>query len=442
MEHFTKRGRKSQSATGADRNVFFGFDKIFKEWPCCLAALLTFTYLFRNTVLIYWVPGSSTALFYSSYAALALCLAYVISTPKIYLFSGAVLLLSWLPSLFINAGDSQQFLRVVAIGSLVAIVGPVLDGGKVRRFRGWAWRFVCFFCIFSALASSAWYLLGLPSYWRGSFTGVMTYAMLVGPFAALGSLYALSEALKSNSLIWLSLAILSLIPCVASGSRLAVSCYMGAALIMFVSYFRSLKFLLTNIAVLGLVYFSIDTFQKNTYNKGRGNLANELISKGLTNTREDLWSARVSEFKSKPFFGVGIGNVDAGSSGEGINELRTVEPGSSYLAILSMTGIFGGLAYLVVLGSICLQWWRMRRYARKSKIIEGAVFGGFFAIHMVGEGWVLAAGSPICLVYWLWMGHFYDTLTSIRARRTGAIAKSFKDDSQNRSRPELRGSLR
>lgn len=71
------------------------------------------------------------------------------------------------------------------------------------------------------------------------------------------------------------------------------------------------------------------------------------IAGSLTRSRDDLWDARMTEFKGFPIFGVGFATVkpDYAKTNKVNLETGTIEPGSSWLFLLSSMGITGFLAF-------------------------------------------------------------------------------------------------
>jgi O-antigen ligase len=140
-----------------------------------------------------------------------------------------------------------------------------------------------------------------------------------------------------------------------------------------------------------------------------------LVRKGTANSRADLWESRIAEFKSSPLLGIGVAmGTGSGSAVEEDGTVR-VEPGSSYLAVPAMTGALGTVSFGVALGMLLCGFAFARQKPTLDRDILNVV-GVFLAIHGVAEGWVLAFGSPLGLIFWLWLGSVGDaTLAPSRA---------------------------
>ena len=141
-----------------------------------------------------------------------------------------------------------------------------------------------------------------------------------------------------------------------------------------------------------------------------------LARKGIENTRADLWQSRIEEFKSSPVFGIGVAmGTGSGSAIEANGSIR-VEPGSSYLAVLAMTGALGTVAFFSAMGLLLYGFITVQSKTPLDKDILSAA-GIFLAVHGVAEGWILGFGSPLCFLFWLWLGNFGDAaLQPVRAR--------------------------
>jgi O-antigen ligase len=129
----------------------------------------------------------------------------------------------------------------------------------------------------------------------------------------------------------------------------------------------------------------------------------ELTGKAGVNSREILWQNRWAEVDASPLVGVGIG-VDTFGIVKSEYGTVVVEPGSSYLAVLSMTGVLGSVSTLLLIFSAIIKF--LGKWDTIPEDIRTEVFavGAFWAVHAVAEGWIFAVGSILCLFFWLWIG--------------------------------------
>ena len=122
----------------------------------------------------------------------------------------------------------------------------------------------------------------------------------------------------------------------------------------------------------------------------------------LTSSRDGLWEDRIKEFKAFPIFGVGFAsyNLNYIQSEHSINlQSGTVEPGSSWLFLLSSLGLYGFLSLLLpIIYLICML------YKDSGTGLNGGLVGSImtlFSVHMLVEGFVIASGSYLCFLLWL-----------------------------------------
>jgi O-antigen ligase len=201
-----------------------------------------------------------------------------------------------------------------------------------------------------------------------------------------------------------------------AASRAAMSAAMvGTLVIVAVNFKRSL--------VLSFVILSIATIVAIMPAESL-NLAAQLLPSSLTeglankswnNSREQHWNARWEEFLSAPATGIGFAAAWEGTVGVD-DEAGTVETGSSYVSILSMTGFVGAAAWLAFAASTGHQLLRnWRRLGDRDRLATCGI-GGFWLVHLGAEGYVYAVGSLIGVTFWLWLGCLNDQLCMAQRR--------------------------
>ena len=126
-------------------------------------------------------------------------------------------------------------------------------------------------------------------------------------------------------------------------------------------------------------------------------------------SRENLWSARVMEFESSPLIGVGFDAIDlnlSSASGGYDKDSGMVESGSSWLIILSMTGLIGAiLLFPVLFGTYRKLWFDS---SPQATMLLGLLT--FFFVHMIAEGYIFYGGSMLAFLLWLTIGVSRDFL--------------------------------
>ena len=136
-------------------------------------------------------------------------------------------------------------------------------------------------------------------------------------------------------------------------------------------------------------------------------------SNGVFGSRRGPWDQTIAAVKKHPWFGTGFGTSDLGSDRVGIQgssiytkEGSNREHGSSYLAITEYMGMLGILPFLFLLAMVVratvqvFSWIRgtgsVAHYAVPFALIATAGL-----VHAAFEDWLFAAGSYLCLFFWV-----------------------------------------
>ena len=320
-----------------------------------------------------------------------------------------LLLIGTATSLIVNDVDAKYGTNVrwILWVLLLSSIGPMLSNKKLLTIRNYVFSFfVKGFVIITAL-SFLYYLLGLPHIGRGDFTGLMNQSMVLGPIAAISGIYSFYNYLTSPSkrykIIHFSLSFISVFVLLLASSRLAFMGYIVGMIFMFIKPFKYRSVYIILIVFMGIgIYSRIESSEDKADSSGQ-TLDKGMMNKGMNNSRETLWNDRIREFNENPIFGVGFSaqndyltEVDGGSGG------GRVEPGSGYLMILSMTGIFGMSLFLWFFYFL----FNSKRFWNeifKEDIYKLSIFA-FFAIHFIGEGYIYSAGSMLASFFWLLVG--------------------------------------
>lgn len=118
-------------------------------------------------------------------------------------------------------------------------------------------------------------------------------------------------------------------------------------------------------------------------------------------SRANRWENRIREFKESPIIGVGFSSYRYRNTAlnpfDDVSTIGRIEPGSSWLFLLSSLGVVGFAAFALIF--IKRVYDNVKYYTNYSLLLLTLL--AFLAIHMTAEGYVVAAGSPICPVLWL-----------------------------------------
>lgn len=379
-----------------------------------LGFLLVFAYLVRASVLSLWVSFIPARIMSNGgYCVLAISFVFLVidKYKKV-----SVICVLFIASIFLgvpfSSRLSEALFKWAGLALLIAVVGPLFISERARYFRCAAWQSFKWGFITVGILSTMWYALHLPNLGRGLFTGVMLHSMLLGPMAGMAVLFCAHRAFLKRSITFTSLSILFVIPCVLSGSRIAVLALVFGFIVLVIFYLSRSGLIKTALIIwltllIAFLYFAFveDVMSSKTSSK----YMSDLQEKGWTNTRQELWEARWAEFNHSPVVGVGIGTGEGRGTAVDVAGKINVEPGSSYLALLAMTGLAGALGFLSILANIFRSAWMNKSMMMSNASVSLLLaISGFLAVHMIAEGYILAVGSPFCLLFWLCLGRMND----------------------------------
>lgn len=256
---------------------------------------------------------------------------------------------------------------------------------------------------------------------RYGFAGVFAKGMTLSPIAAVAGIMAGYIALTSGRHIVRILAavyyIVAFLMCSAGSSRMStmalllstmVVAWSSRAYIISVARRRWIWLLL----LLGFSAPLVPTVVRTMVSKTR------LAYNGgspVFFSRDKLWNARLTEFESSPMIGIGYANelyssnhVNGGVIDNNIEPggmtAGSLEPGSSWLSILSYSGILGGATFL---------WFAFTLIARSRHILQSQkgrlalALLLFCILNGITEGWLLFAGGTVFPVFWLITSFIY-----------------------------------
>lgn len=145
----------------------------------------------------------------------------------------------------------------------------------------------------------------------------------------------------------------------------------------------------TFILILGAAYFSEGILLKLSWDFEAGS---------LFRSRSALWTDRLGEFLDNPVLGLGFHAFDRCTlplvDPNWTPDRGPLEPGSSWLTLLSQTGVVGFASFAVWLAA----WFRRQIRAGHGYTIAIAIL---LLINGVSEGWLTYTGGIIFLCFWL-----------------------------------------
>lgn len=320
-------------------------------------------------------------------------------------------------SVLSSLNPRESFVRWLGWLLVMASVGGVFAGNNARAFRKVAIESTIWWIHLMTWGSAVASFVGLQFSGRGVFWGIMGHSQVLGAIAALSALDALRRGLLLQRKKWYAAFFVAVMVSIMASSRAALlGLGLGVIPIAKMAGTRGHVFLSVFLAIGLFGYsFAMDNEQflsmldTTSTSSQRG-----LMDKGFTNTRDALWNERWKEFQSSQLFGIGF--ALGGREQRGIPDKEVVtEPGSGFLLLLSTTGLVGTSGFLLLL----LQFFSGMKRAWNAIPIQGKVFiaswGVFWLVHLNFEGYLMAVGSPFCLILWTFFGYAID-----QTRRQGS----------------------
>lgn len=343
---------------------------------------------------------------------ISITIAILIHSVQLDMICGALLM--YIPLNILITDPPALFLPWLRFG-LFAIVfvaaSPLIksDYGKKLRLRIFRGIIVC--CIIISVISFLCYFLGINmmrSQWdssaltdyqshnSGTFGGITTQSMLLGPISGIATIACTYLALNRNKKFWiLTIMCVGSLFFSASRSSLLATIAGEITLIYFSSrYFgKTTKRIIQMMLILSVTYPIWNGALDGLRAKNKGD-----ITAGINlDSRGEKWKMRIEEWKDSPIFGIGfcsVSNRDAVAIG------GKIEPGSSWLAILSMTGSIGFILCLII-------FLRAAKNSLSPRRPGGAALGAILimlGLHMMAEGHIFSGGSFLCFMVWLSIG--------------------------------------
>ena len=304
--------------------------------------------------------------------------------------------------------------RLLLFAVMFMVCSPALQSDYSRNFRRNCLNISIIICVVLSVGSFFAYFAGINldttrdigDYvdHAGWFSGLTRMSMILAPVSGLSALYLLNKTLKNKSIIYGLLTI----PCIGSvlfsASRAGFIATLGGILVML--YYitqrnrKIFKKIITLFVLLAISFPIWESALSPVKQKQEGHFEDSVFD-----SREGKVQARFAEFVSSPLWGVGFCAQDINGKDYYNKETGTIEPGSSWLALLSMSGIVGFFLFLrLAIASFKI----VMCYADDSSFwLLGALV--FFFIHMIAEGYIFASGSPTSCLLWLVLGNSCDT---------------------------------
>lgn len=313
---------------------------------------------------------------------------------------------------------SQRFIAFV-IG--LSCFSPLLQSGSLAKARRVA-AVVMYaaLVVMVALSFLTWLgclaLHGTDGVWLAGFhyygfRGVFDMGMSLSPAAAMVAIVALSRLFRCtrrrNAVVFGALFMIGFIMCAVGGSRmsflgLAVSVVTLALLNRgeIARLMRRRRVVITVVA--GVLVFAFVAPGAFTVIKHKNSLGGRHHS--VIYSREELWGNRIEEFKSSPLVGIGYANEHPSARNDNGN-LSRIEPGSSWLSLLSYGGLAGAGVFLWFLVSLARRLFCIRHRRQFPPLLAMLLF---LAVNATTEGWLMFSGALMFPIFWMTVSSIYN----------------------------------
>lgn len=327
----------------------------------------------------------------------------------------------------------RSWMRWGYLSLVVLLLSPVLRSGMLDVLRRRMWVAVCWSLLLGlALSGFIYIFLALAGELPYAFRGVYNHPMTAAFMASLSFCVCMGLFMSRRGVVswkeWVALggALLSLLLVCAGGSRMALlSVVVVSAFYAVVGSNKRVAIAGGALAAFVVLVLTIPGAADEVFKILLRKFSSGVTHESLTWSRDSLWGARWEEFLSSPWVGIGIGNqtVFAEPWDDVARILTTgnIEPGSSWLAVLSQTGVIGLIAFLTYNAQVVLSALKKQSFFSKDQL--GVLFLAIYValiFQSITEGYMLSGGAIFCMMYWLvsgQIGAFSSNVSRDKTRR-------------------------
>lgn len=310
----------------------------------------------------------------------------------------------------------SAWLRLLLFFMLLASVGPLFYSRYFKLLRFVTLKtFSMSAVILSVIDVSVFFICKLFSL-SVQVKDIFAYPVTLSLFGGVGVIYCawmFCKKEKINVVTFVGM-LFSAAAALIFASRIALAATVAALVVVVIYLYkkhtRAGRIRISLIAVLALVLFSglIVPYSSEMQRKVDFVKQNE----DVLASRRSLWENRIIEFEESPLLGVGFNTARYDStsfSPFGTDGSDSVEPGSSWLYVLSSTGLVG---FILILIAFLKGLFKDVRYLFRKKIHSKDKESYllltqillFLGIAMLTEGFVYSVGNPFCVLFWLCVG--------------------------------------
>lgn len=340
---------------------------------------------------------------------------------KYVYFILAIIISVWvndIPALF------KVHFRMLAFFSLTLLVGPFIINDRLIRFRRLLFiRSLLVLRVVIIISFVLKFIAPAIAMNRSGFCGLTFHSMVLSPISGICLLYSLyrlslatTNTCRAKEMVYIGISFLVLL---LSGSRGALGATLAASAFYYIRLYRNQMGKLLKIsAFVSMLALSTSSIWWPYTERVRQKMESNENAGGATSSRDRIWQDRMDEFKAFPIFGVGFSsyNLDYVKSKRTVNKKTgTLEPGSSWLFLLSSLGLFGFLALLLPFAYAVYTLYKNLDTGFNGGLLSSILV--LFAVHMFVEGYITAAGVYLCLFLWLSLAESEHIIIQIESKK-------------------------
>ena len=321
----------------------------------------------------------------------------------------------------------QPWMRFVLFAIVTIVASPFIQSDFYDKFRVLTFKYIHILLTIIIIISIPFIITGERG--LAGFGGFTNHSMLLAPISAVTLVTLLYQLYlgKYNKIIVISLIVITFIALLLAASRVSLAGAIFAIIYFFYRLYSNNKrkfgiIAISIIALMTITYPLWGSYMEGIEKKNKAQIT-ETGEINYTGSRDIMWDQRIREFKSSPLVGVGFGyakyvtnvNERTGRITYKDNNTGVVEPGSSWLGALSMTGLLGFTALLVLWFKSLKNSWKVEKKDKLFGVYIGSTLI-FWAVHMIAEGQIFAAGSFLFFMVWITFGAAYSAYNIVYKR--------------------------
>lgn len=326
----------------------------------------------------------------------------------------------------------RRGLRLVTLLLGLATFSPLVSNDSLQRMRRTILQtMVTTMAVIVLISFGLWIFdeLFTPKGWwthnNYGFKGITNMGMTLSPMAAIVALASFWALLNLNTTqhfnlnrlrhrktviaILVLIALISIFTCFIGGSRITCAGLIVALVAMCIHQRRRILQLLRRRSVrLALLVTSLAgaLLLPSSLEAIKFKIAVSATHGTQLYSRAQLWQDRLHEFSTSPLTGIGY-SAQLPTSRPNLDNPLALEPGSSWLSLLSFTGLLGAISFALFLITLLR---RTRHLTSRTRAILLPLLL-LFLINGITEGWLLFAGALLFPVFWLTCSLIYDSKT-------------------------------